>query len=95
MAKPPGRIVWSWLGLLLLLATTFGAAFLPIGKFNIAVALTIGAAKAAIVVLVFMELVQGHPLRRLFAGVGLFWLVVLFGLSMTDYVTRTGWPPGR
>lgn len=95
MRKPPSHVVWPWLALMLLLAATFGGAFLPIGSFNIVLALSIGAAKAAIVVVVFMEVLQGHALRRLFGGAGLLWLLFLFGLSLTDYATRQGWPAAQ
>ena len=67
-------------------------AFVPLGFGNIAVALVIGAAKAAIVLLVFMELARGHSLKLIFAGAGIFWLIIMFGLSFTDYTTRTGFP---
>ena len=79
----------------MLLGLTLGMAFVPLGKGNIAVAVAIGAAKALIVVFVFMELSRGHPLKLIFAGAGLFWLAILFGLSFTDYATRTGFPPFR
>jgi cytochrome c oxidase subunit 4 len=92
MPKPPRSLVWAWIGLVLLLALTLGMAFVPLGAGNIAVALAIGAAKAAIVLLVFMELAPGHSLKLIFAGAGLFWLIILFGLSFTDYTTRTGFP---
>jgi cytochrome c oxidase subunit 4 len=92
MPKPPRSLVFAWLGLLALLALTLGMAFAPLGKGNIAVALAIGAAKGLIVVFVFMELARGHPLKLIFAGAGLFWLIILFGLSFTDYATRTGFP---
>ena len=95
MPKPPRALVFAWLGLLALLALTLGMAFAPLGKGNIAVALSIGAAKGLIVVFVFMELARGHPLKLIFAGAGLFWLMILFGLSFTDYATRTGFPPFR
>jgi hypothetical protein len=28
----------------------------------------------------------------IFAGAGLFWLIIMFGLGFTDYTTRTGFP---
>ena len=31
-------------------------------------------------------------LKWLFAGAGFFWLLFLYGLSITDYATRRGWP---
>ena len=95
MPKELRHIVLAWVGLVALLGLTLGMAFVPLGKGNIAVALAIGAAKALIVVFVFMELARGHPLKLIFAGAGLFWLIILFGLSFTDYATRTGFPPAH
>jgi len=95
MPKELRHIVLAWVGLVALLGLTLGMAFVPLGKGNIAVALAIGAANALIVVFVFMELARGHPLKLIFAGAGLFWLIILFGLSFTDYATRTGFPPAH
>ena len=95
MPKELRHIVLAWVGLVALLGLTLGMAFVPLGKGNIAVALAIGAAKALIVIFVFMELARGHPLKLIFAGAGLFWLIILFGLSFTDYATRTGFPPAH
>lgn len=95
MPKPPRPVVFAWVGLVALLCLTLGMAFVSLGKGNIAVALSIGAAKALIVVFVFMELARGHPLKLIFAGAGLFWVSILFGLTFTDYATRTGFPPLR
>lgn len=92
MQKPPRQIVWSWIALLALLGTTLGFSFVPLGSMNIVVALTIGAAKGMLVALIFMKLARGPSLRWIFGGAGLFWLLFMFGLSMTDYASRRGWP---
>lgn len=93
MPRPPAAIVWPWLALFVLLGATLGLAFVPLGAINILVALAIAAAKGLIVALVFMKLAGRASLRWVFAGAGFFWLLFLFGLSLTDYATRTGWPP--
>ena len=93
MEKPLLHLALAWIGLVLLLALTLAMAYVPIGRGNIGVALAIGTAKAVIVLLVFMKLVRGPPLTWIFAGAGLFWLVILFGLTFTDYATRAGFPP--
>jgi len=93
MEKPLLHLAFAWIGLVLLLALTLGMAFVPLGQANIAVALAIGTAKAVVVLLVFMKLARSPPLTWIFAGAGLFWLALLFGLSFTDYATRTGFPP--
>ncbi|MGH6737971.1 MAG: cytochrome C oxidase subunit IV family protein [Bradyrhizobium sp.] len=92
MAKPPVNVVFSWLALLALLAMTLGFSFLPMGKFNIVVALTIGWIKGLIVGLVFMKLAGRPSLRWVFAGAGFVWLLFMFGLTMADYASRHGWP---
>lgn len=92
MPRPPASLVWTWLALFALLGTTMGLAFLPLGAMNLVVALAIAGIKGMLVALVFMKLGRGPSLRWVFAGAGLFWLMFMFGLSMTDYASRRGWP---
>jgi cytochrome c oxidase subunit 4 len=87
------RALWRrnlpiWAALVVLLGLTCGAAYLPLGPFNVAVGLAIAAAKAAIVALLFMNLRRSSALVRLAAAAGFFWLVVLFALTLSDFVTR-------
>jgi cytochrome c oxidase subunit 4 len=82
------RIWLCWAALLVLLATTTGAAFLPLGRFNAYVALAIAAAKALLVLIVFMELRRSSGLIRAFAVAGFFWLLILLTLTSADYLTR-------
>lgn len=42
----------------------------------------------AIVVLVSMEVLHEPPLIRVFASVGFFWVSILFGMTLTDYLFR-------
>ena len=93
MSKALRHRALAWLGLVLLLVLTLGLSYLPLGSANIVVALTIAMAKGVIVVLIFMKLAHSPPLTWIFAGAGLFWLALLFGLSFTDYATRAGFPP--
>lgn len=94
MRTPPKQVIWASAALFVLLGTTLGFAYVPLGRMNILVALAIAVTKALIVALVFMELARGPSLRWVFAGAGVFWLLFLFGLSMTDYASRSGWPSG-
>ena len=86
--RPPFPLVASWLGLLALLALTVTLAYLPLGAFNIAVALGIGATKAAIVAAFFMELRHRGGRMLVFAAAGLFWLAILLWLGLMDFMTR-------
>ena len=75
------RLVYAWLGLMLLLALTVGSSFIPLGVGNSVVNLAIAVAKATIVLAVFMELRRGEPLLHLAAAAVGFWLLILFVLS--------------
>ena len=87
---PPVRVyVLTWLALTALLAATFAIAHLPLGLFNTVASLAIAAVKVALVALFFMHLRRAPVLVAMVALVGFAWLAILFGLSGTDYATRT------
>ncbi len=85
-----------FVALLVLTATTASVAFVDLGPLNNVVALGIAAVKAALVILFFMHVRYGTRLTPLVIAASLFWLVILFVLSLSDYLTR-GWlgVPGR
>jgi len=87
--RPSFPLVAAWLGLLALLGLTVTLAYVPLGSFNFATALTIGAAKAIIVAAIFMELRHRSSLTLIFATAGLFWLGILLWLGLMDFLTRT------
>jgi len=76
--------------LLILTATTVGAAFVNLGPFNPVVALLIATIKATLVVLFFMH-VKGASEKLTGAVVvsGFFFLAILISLSLADYMTRS------
>jgi cytochrome c oxidase subunit 4 len=55
--------------------------------------LTIACAKALLVVLFFMHVRWSTRLTWVVAGAGFFWLLILFSITMADYMSR-GWVPG-
>jgi len=81
--------------LLLLLAAAVAVSYAPLGPWRLAVSLGIAGVKAGLVALCFMHVRYGFPLMRLFAVAGLLWLVILIGLTLSDYVTRPQWPPSN
>jgi len=85
--------VIAWLILLVLAGVSLFTAFLGMGVWGPVVQFGIAAVQAAIVFILFMRLKGPPSLRWVFAFTGFFWLMFLFGLSMTDYATRKGWPP--
>ena len=71
-----------------LLVATLVGAYLPLGRFNLVLALGIAVAKAALVVVFFMQLKRPDPLLRLAAFAGLIFLAFMFTLTYADVLTR-------
>jgi cytochrome c oxidase subunit 4 len=63
------------------------------GPLNAVVALTIAVVKATLVILYFMHVRYSSRLVWLIIGSALFWLAILFALTISDYWTRTWLPP--
>ena len=59
------------------------------GVLNTPVALGIAVTKASLVILFFMGVRHNTPLTKVVAVSGFVWLLILFGLGMNDYLTRT------
>jgi len=75
--------------LLLLTMATAGAAFVDLGgEVNSIVALTIALVKTLLVLLFFMHVRYSSRLTWVFAGAGLFWLLIMMTLTMSDVLTR-------
>lgn len=72
---------------------TVAAAKVDMGALNNVVMLAIACSKASLVVLFFMHVRWSSRLTWVVAMAGFFWLLILFGIGMTDYMTR-GWIPG-
>ncbi len=78
--------------LMVLLVLTVAVAYVDLGPLNIFVAMTIAIVKAVLVVLYFMHVRYSSRLTWVFVGAGVLWLVILLGLTFTDYASR-GWVP--
>lgn len=77
--------------LLVLTGTTVWAAFVNLGWFNPVAALMIACAKMLLVALFFMEIRHSSRITKITVGAGLFWLMILLVLTLSDYLTRW-WP---
>jgi cytochrome c oxidase subunit IV len=58
------------------------------GILNFPVAIGIAITKATLVILFFMHAKYSSKLTKLFVGTAFFFLAVLLGLTMTDYMSR-------
>jgi len=83
--RMPGAV---WLALLALLALTVGSAFIPLGLGNGLINASVAAIKVALVMVFFMKLRSSSGLLRLAALAGMFWLILMFVLTASDYLTR-------
>lgn len=83
-----GTLLLVYLACLMLLAATIGVAQLELGALNPLLNLSIASLKALLIAWFFMHLREGSGLVRVFAASALFWLLILFGLSLSDYLTR-------
>jgi cytochrome c oxidase subunit 4 len=77
-----------FLALMTFTAITVAVAFVDLGVMNNVVALTIAVIKATLVVLFFMHVRYSTPLTWVVVLSGFFWLMVMIGLTMSDYVSR-------
>ena len=76
-------------------ALTVAAAFVDFPwRFNTVVALTIAVVKATCVVLYFMHVRYSSRLVWVIVASALFWMGILFALTLSDYFTR-GWIPSQ
>ena len=67
---------------------TVVVARFDLGPFNNIVMLTVACAKALLVVLYFMHVRWSTRLTWVVAASGFVWLLIMFGLTMSDYLSR-------
>lgn len=72
------------------LLTVYAALIDLGGVLNTVVALTIACIKATLVILYFMHVRYSSRLTWVVVASGLFWLLILFALTFSDYLSR-GW----
>jgi len=90
---PKSLYYFVFLALMIGTALTVLVAKFDLGPFNNVVMLAIACAKALLVVLFFMHVRWSTRLTWVVAASGFFWLIILFGLTMGDYMSR-GWMAG-
>ena len=85
----PTKIYYAIFAVLMVLTgVTVAAAYVDMGRLNAVVALAIAGFKATVVVLYFMHVKYSTRLIKLTVIAGLYWMTILFGLTLGDYLTR-------
>ena len=64
------------------------------GILNAIVALTIAAVKALAVIMIFMHVRRSSRLTQVIVVGAVFWLLIMLSFTISDYLTRGGWPTG-
>jgi len=89
----PLPFVVAWAVMLGLAGVSILTAFLGLGAWAPIVQFGIAAIQTSGLFILFMRLKGPPSLKWVFAISGFLWLSFLYGLSMTDYADRRGWPP--
>ena len=74
--------------LLVLTAVTTAVAYINLGPLNVVVMLSIACFKASLVILYFMHVRFTNRVTQLAAVTGFAWLLIMFALTLGDYLTR-------
>jgi cytochrome c oxidase subunit 4 len=85
---PVGTYVNIFVALLVLTAATYIVATFDFGMMNTPIALAVAILKASLVVIYFMGVRYNTPLTKVMVISGFFWLLIMFGLTLNDYLTR-------
>jgi len=88
--SPKSTYYTIFAALMVLTGVTVGAAFVNLGSFNFPVAIAIAITKATLVILFFMHVKYSSRLTKMVVGMSFFFLAIMFGLTLTDYMSR-GW----
>jgi len=81
-----------FVSLLMLTVLTVWVSTVDLGAFNTAVALGIASLKAMLVILYFMHVRSASRLTWVYVASGFFFLVILLGFTLSDFLTRD-WVP--
>lgn len=82
--------IGTFLALMVLTVITVIAGFQNFGSWNTPIALGIAVVKAAMVILIFMHAYHSPPVNKLVIVASMFFLTILIGMTLSDYLTR-GW----
>lgn len=81
-----------FLALMVFTTLTVVVAYYDLGRLNVLIALTIAVIKATLVVLFFMHVRYSSRLTQVIVVSGVFWLFIMLAFTMSDYLSRGGWP---
>jgi len=86
--EPKYQFIGIWLALIVLLFIMFGLAHFNSGATGTAIILALAFVQMVLVLSFFMRLRTSTKVIRLVAAVGFCWLLIMFILAFSDYLTR-------
>jgi cytochrome c oxidase subunit IV len=89
VAKPRFYVL-IWFILICLTVLTAGVAKIDLGAANAPIAMVIAGTKATLVALFFMHMRWNDNPTRVAGVAALFWLAIMFFLTLADFFTRYG-----
>jgi cytochrome c oxidase subunit 4 len=92
--EPKRTYILIFLALMVMTGLTTLMAFLDLGVLNTPAALAVAVTKALLVVLFFMHVRHSTMLTKIVVFGGTFWLALMIGITMADYMSR-GWLPEK
>ena len=87
---PKSTYYTIFFSLMVLTAITVAVSFINLGSLNFPIAIGVAITKATLVVLFFMHVKYSSHMTKMIVAIAIFFLMILLGLTMTDYLTR-GW----
>lgn len=85
---PKYQFIAIWLALVILLFVMFGLSHFSLGALGTAIILVLSFFQMVLVMSFFMRLRTSPIVIRLVSVVGFVWLLILFVLAFSDYLTR-------
>ncbi len=84
----PRTYVLVFIALIVLTVATVWLSFMELGPWHLVAGMGIGVIKAVLVILFFMHVLHSDRLTRLVIAAGFFWLALLIGGTIADYLSR-------
>ena len=85
---PKSQLYAVFAALMVLTVITVAVSRVDLGAFNLPVALAVAVTKAALVILIFMEVKFSPKLVQVSAVTGFLFLGIMVFYTMTDYLSR-------
>jgi cytochrome c oxidase subunit 4 len=87
----PSIYVKTFLALMILtFVTVWTAKYVNLGQGNVVLAIVIASTKAGLVIAYFMNLINASKTTKIWASIGIFFLMIMFLLTLTDFRSRGG-----